>query len=280
MEKIDPKKAVDKAYHFFKNHWGEVYAVYDVLSSFLGGKTRENAPPEVKRLAGIFGSGDEIKFINAVRELRAPDQKLILGLIQYHFGGLTSPRIWVRVIITFISFLRTNNWRTLVTNLDEPQKKVGEQKTVAVAKSFTDNQQNQGQRRGAPGNTTTTTSSEEIYGGGKKNTTAFLKQIVKVIKDAEKTAPTELDDQQKRNYGYDAAITYMRSLGMPLMPSQEVIDWIDGCIPETFGDLSSLSTGVTEFNRQHEARFQAIEMRPYGLRWLSPNYILHRLMRG
>lgn len=235
---------VAKVFDFVGKHWGEIYTAFDVLKGILGKQSMpaENAPPEVKRIAGLFGTGDEIKFINYVLELPEKDQDVLLGLIRYHFGPLNRPKTWLWALVTYA---QSNKWRKLITDLDSPSQKVGTKEVTS---------------KGEDGGTTTT--KEDLFRGEAENTQEFLKRLVKIVIDE------EAKEGRTREDGYEAAIAYMRSLGVPLMPQKETIAWIENNLPDVTGWVSKTSGFAQNWvNQQAEANREREAAMPPWRRW-------------
>lgn len=246
--------AVKKILSFVGDHWGEVYTAFDVLKGIFGKQSTppENAPPEVKRVAGLFGTGDEIKFINHVLEMSPEDQEILLGLVQYHFGPVNRPKTWLWVLVTYA---QSNKWRKLITDLDCPSQKVGTKKMVRNV--------NLPEADGVTKNSTENiTTEEDLFRGEAKKTQEFLKRLVEIIK-LEKAKPEGTLEK-----GYEVAVAYMRSLGVPLMPQPETIEWIQKNLPDVTNWVSKTS-GFTQnwINQQAQANRTREAAMPKWRRW-------------
>lgn len=247
---------VSKVFDFVGKHWGEIYTAFDVLKGILGKQSipAENAPPEVKRIAGLFGTGDEIKFVNHVLELPEKDQDVLLGLIRYHFGPLNRPKTWLWALVTYA---QSNKWRKLITDLDSPSQKVGTRKVVTTV-----NLPEATEVTGVKPGTESTTTEEDLFRGEAKNTQEFLRRLVKIVIDE------EAKEGRTREDGYEAAIAYMRSLGVPLMPQKETIAWIENNLPDVTSLVSKTSGFAQNWvNQQAEANREREAAMPSWRRW-------------
>lgn len=240
---------VRNVFDFVGKHWGEIYAAIDVIKGVFGKSSTppENAPPEVKRVAGLFGTGDEIKFINHVLKLPKEDQNILLGLINYHFGPLNQPKTWLWTLVTFA---QSNKWRKIITDLDSPAQKVGSKKVVTAV-----NPPN-------AANGVTTTTEEDLFRGEVENTQKFLQRLIEIVKTE------EAKDGRTREHGYEAAVAYMRSQGIPLMPQKETMEWIDKNLPD-LTSLVSKTSGLAQnwIHQQAEANRKREAAMPAWRRW-------------
>ncbi|MCA9354852.1 MAG: hypothetical protein KC877_05010 [Candidatus Kaiserbacteria bacterium] len=309
--KVIDTTATRKVVSFLKDHWGEIYAVFDVLKGVVGKRTDvdPSLPPEEKLRVGLTGYGDEIKFIRAVLELDEEDQEILVGLIHYHFGSSENPRSWVKAAI---AFAQMNKFRVAVTGLDSASKKVGTKKVVTAVKlpGFSEEDrpletnvadeepgkqpestENKGQKaangkdpkaqnpkdpkankKPVPLDTETTTVSEDLYKGESKNTVRFLKHIVSVVKKAESES-TKRSVKGKREDGFKAAVAYMHALGVPLMPNKKTLDLIDEFVPDSFDKLKLVGASIN-----NHIRTQAAKNRAEVARWSPIRRFFYRLL--
>ena len=257
---------------FLGRHGGELLWGMEILKGILGrkGEAAENAPPEVKRAVGMFSQGDEIKITNVLLELKPLERKCIIHFLEYLFGPFDRPQSWLMFLVTFA---QSNKWRTFVTDLDSPAQKIGNKKVVSSVKlhDFSNKDKSETEeiisedgkkstKTGPKPNTETTTTTKDSYSGGSKNTIKFLRLLIKIIRDEEMKDGKTVED------GYDAAIAYMRALGIPTMPNKETLEWIEKFVPESFEKLSKIGTSVknhirtqAQKNREEVAKMSPIQ---------------------
>lgn len=242
---------------FLSKHWGEIYTFLDVAKNVKGVVSKKNPdedlPPEEKPKGGIFRSGDEINWINATIDLPKEKREILYGLLEYHFGDLNNPK---NFLVAAISFVQYNKWRTMVTELDTPSRKVGTRDivTVKATPNKTGSDKGGNETKVPNQNTKTVTEKKEIYAGGVKNTKKLINQLVEII-----------ESEQGREDGYKKAVDYLRSLNIPMMPKRETLDWIDANLsPEKVQgwinniDLEATADWTTTKTRPVRARIRAV----------------------
>lgn len=232
---------------FIKGSLGHVALFLQAL--LLGGGQRqgEAVPSEVKLTTGLLASGEEVKSIRTILlGLPEDDQEIILGLFTHHFGSPENPRSWVKALIVWVKMSR---FRTLITDLDIPQREAGTIKTVKI-------------ERDSNGGQVTTTTESKIREGGVAVSELLLRRIVKIVRDREAKTGS-------REEGYQEAISYMRALGIPLLPTRDVEDWVRENIPDKFeaimGGTRSL---VSRLNRYLEKAAEEDRLREENMPWL------------
>lgn len=220
---------------FLRENWGELFSVFHLISAFRGGKVPDNAPPAVKALAkGVGRIGDEVAFNNLLLDLNTEDWEIIQGFIQYHF--LRHKGRAGRIIAWF----QLNKWRTLITELDPPSQR-GTRKVETKS----------GQSKG--GNASVTTE-DILLTPETKQAKLFLERIVTIVRNAQSAG-------KDRNTGYEKVVEYFESFGVPTMPDDVTIAWIEqhlNVLPDVSGWVTS---HVTSFEEYLQAEADAIDAR-------------------
>lgn len=221
-----------RIFEFLKDHAGDVIAVYKIIEDMLGKKPPENIPHEAKALYGLFGIGDELAFQRLLLQLKPREKEAIVGFLQWHFfenrrqsavGGATV--WWVG-----------NAWRVYTTKLSNPGKKVGSVEITETEK--------------VGGKTTQRKESIDTFSSGGVQSLEFLQKIARTIN----SAPTP-------EAGYEKVLKMFEAAGVPRMPSQEAIDWIEDNLlnfGQWFNFIKSVPVAINDWV---DDRYEQIQQR-------------------
>jgi hypothetical protein len=248
---IEMNKNIGDSFRTLLENWDKIFLVFHAVSAFMGKEGKDDLPPELKMASGFFASGDEKKFVRMILEFSDEDQKILLGLFEHVFGSANSPRSWIKSLIVFV---QSNRFRILVTDLDVQPREAGTEKVVRTIRAQT----------GAPnsGNSETTTTERKLFAGASDITKKLFEQLVKIVKDKEVSGGT-------REEGYEAATSYMRRLGLPLMPTRDVDEWINKNIPDVFGPTKEMLADIDRwFVNQAKEIDRREAAKPWWLRML------------
>ena len=207
-------------------------AAFKILEDILGRKAPEDAPPEVKALYGIFGKGDELAFMRLLTEHLTKQQRdAVTGFLQWHFyenrrqsplGGAT---VW------WIG----NAWRTFVTRLSTPGRKTSITETSTTKDK---------------GKIVEDKKTVETFDPHGEEAIHFLKLIARTITTA-----------ADKETGYRKVLELFEAAGVPRMPRQETITWIEDNLlnfGQWFNFIKSVPVAINDWV---DERYEQIQQR-------------------
>ena len=191
---------------FVFEHWTKFYTFVDIIGDVMGKKPRGDVPEELKGVYGLFGKEDERGMTRLMVELDEDDRKLVVKFLYWHFIR-HQDRSHVGAV-TVWWFM--NAWRTHVTRLKTDKSKTG---TTTTKQTVIDPVN--------PKDKTETTTTAENFSGGGNQGLDFLKEIAKIIKEA---------GPGNEVAGYEAVLRFFAASGVPQMPKEETLVWLEGRI--------------------------------------------------
>tara|TARA_B100002051_G_C16725247_1_gene634917 strand:- start:1087 stop:2136 length:1050 start_codon:yes stop_codon:yes gene_type:complete len=265
---------LDVVLGFIGKHWGEIYTAYDLFgdmkkkanSTKSTESTNNSSAPEPDLKGGFFRTGDEIKMIRELLNIRTShyddhidpttgnvtqivtdtgfkdaEEKILVGLLGYmyrdQYRDLTNPA--VKLAISNYAAVQSEAWRTMVTELNSAAQKMGTVTERQVSDEFSNSGFTKRVKSGRNNwrdeallNKTTTTVdyTRDEYSESVGYTRKLFKRLVAIVEsEANKASPKARTTTKQRHLenGYKEAIAYMTALGMPMMPTPESLKWWD-----------------------------------------------------